>query len=1775
MEYTINEVAKRLHKKLSEYIETQYPISEISTQRKRTELLNRPGVISTEPFIEATPIYEIGDTYDQMNIPETAKKLMINLASLNPSIGVFQRPYVHQQRALEEFLTNKSDLIVSTGTGSGKTESFLHPMLNVLYDEAKNSPKTFKQRAVRALVLYPMNALVNDQMTRLRRLFNNEEIKGLFNVAAGRNIQFGMYTSRTPYAGAHSDEKDKYHLNDILKYYMDLETSNPDVVEVMKLRGKWPAKDIASFMTSKKKGHGPHKGKLTDAELLTRHEMQKTPPDILVTNYSMLEYMLMRPIERSIWESTKKWLQNDKNNQFLLILDEAHMYRGTSGAEVALLIRRLQGRLGVERDQIRCILTSASLGKAGDAGKAKEFAYQLTGKPINRDFELIEGTQQSRIEPREASIQEVEILSSINSESFVEYIKDYKKAILDLNHNFKQLGWLEPPNEQEKFQEYLYDNLQHYQPLSLIFQKISGNGTRLEELANLFCPEAELNSSKIAVSNLLLLANAAKKEDKILLPARVHIFFRGLAGVYSCINPSCESNQKGDLLGALYDDHRYSCKCGSKVYELMTHRYCGSVYLRGYISEEKNGKLFLWNESGNGIVGDKLTEIHFLVEQPREEALKKIEPMWLHLKTGFLIDTMPNLDQVNDYIKIYKSIEKPTSGKTKRYYSNAYSFEKCPCCLKNAKFNIRDLRTKGEQPFANLIREQFVIQPPSIPVEKSINEGRKVLIFSDGRQRAARLARDIPEEVEKDVLRQLLVKAAYELNNLEIEGSIGVELYPAILHFMNENNVRLLNDIDRKDLLLDLKEYVELISEEFETNDFEEIDFESRYFRDFKINNELKTRLIHVLASPGYSLYETTVGFVSPVSIKMLHRLVKDILSIEDLMKIAILFIREMLEDVAIDKDISNGDRCEIFGFYRNDEQWGRINGSISVELKKIIQIYVKTEEDVLRVVEALFSKRLCEHEHDKYYLNLNNLAIQDGINHTWYRCSKCKQIHAVNTNDTCPTCLSKGLDVLTAESEILNAEKGFWRTPIKNVLDGDKISNISVEEHTAQLSQKDPSIALATTEKYEMAFQDIILDENLGIVDILSCTTTMEVGIDIGSLTAVGLRNIPPQRENYQQRAGRAGRRGSSLSTVITYAQNGPHDGYYFENPQHIISGDTREALIYIDNKKIITRHLNAFMIQTYFHKYVEGDEQALSNIVESLGQTVDFFSINAPFDINSFERWLGRQINKKFKEFPEIYSIVPDEAAATIESKWELIKNAADYLGGNLQQAFEDIELELNQFYAEVEEGLEKEKHPDTQLLSFLFNYGFLPTYAFPRNLTSLYIQKWNSNTKKIVIDQRPQLDLNRALGEYAPGRQVVVNKKTYRIGGIFNPFAKNPEQPLAEMNLSENKMLYCLNCNYVTTHDVSDKDCPICKSSLLEKPYIRPLGFSPEKGREVRKGDKVQNFSYASTPQLVPGNEEAFEFKSIPGAKSMMSAHGADQELIVTNKGIDGKSGFSVCEDCGYIKPISRKGKFEEQLKHDKPFKVRSTSDSRCTGNLVEVFLGNDFKTDLLLIRLILDQHVDFNFATQWTEDAFVTLGEAFVLATSRVLDIDPQELTVGHRIKVLEDGNYDVDLYLFDNLSGGAGYSYVAGERIEDIKNEVYRVLKSCPNDCDGSCYKCLRNYQNQMKHSQMNRHLGLELFNYITLGESVVYDSKKKYQYLLPLIKAFELHNDKEFAQWCEQEEVIKLKNGKRIGLKNNIEKLMDDESIVYFSPYEIRNDLPNVYEKASLVLSFN
>ncbi|WP_261316118.1 DEAD/DEAH box helicase [Burkholderia dolosa] len=306
-----------------------------------------------------------------MQIPAAAKAVL-ELAAKHAGTGIPERPYKHQADALESFLGRGEEIIVATGTGSGKTECFLMPILGSLAAESSARPESWLNPGCRALLLYPMNALVNDQLSRLRRLMGQRDVAEYIRGRRPGRATFGMYTSRTPYPGVTSRARDQSRLRPLVQHaYLDLP---PDAKERLDREGKWPTKDLDGFIASS------FVTGANDSEMLSRGEMQVRCPDLLITNYSMLEYMLLRPIERSIFNQTAAWLAADKSNYFTVVLDEAHMYRGSGGAEVAYLLRRLHARLGVGRDRVRYILTSASLGKSPEAvARMKSFAADLSG----------------------------------------------------------------------------------------------------------------------------------------------------------------------------------------------------------------------------------------------------------------------------------------------------------------------------------------------------------------------------------------------------------------------------------------------------------------------------------------------------------------------------------------------------------------------------------------------------------------------------------------------------------------------------------------------------------------------------------------------------------------------------------------------------------------------------------------------------------------------------------------------------------------------------------------------------------------------------------------------------------------------------------------------------------------------------------------------------------------------------------------------------------------------------------------------------------------------------------------------------------------------------------------------------------------------------------------------------------------------------------------------------------------------------------------------------
>lgn len=308
--------------------------------------LNEKSRFSKGPIIEATPPFETGKSLRQLMDEGVLTNAFADLQST--SLPVDRSLYLHQEQTIRKICHEKRNAVVATGTGSGKTESFIIPILNYLLTQKQQNQLT---PGVRALLLYPMNALANDQMKRLRELLKNRP-----------EITFGIYTGET---------EEKYH-------------------------------------SGYEKYKRMHQQQPLPNELISREQMKKTPPHILLTNYAMLEYLMLRPADNVFF-------QGPYSNQWkFVVIDEAHTYTGAKGIEMAMLIARLKSTIGIETGHLSCIMTSASLGNGReDFGLVSDFASKIFREPFDTG-DVIEATKKTFVQSKVWGIPAVNIYENIN-----------------------------------------------------------------------------------------------------------------------------------------------------------------------------------------------------------------------------------------------------------------------------------------------------------------------------------------------------------------------------------------------------------------------------------------------------------------------------------------------------------------------------------------------------------------------------------------------------------------------------------------------------------------------------------------------------------------------------------------------------------------------------------------------------------------------------------------------------------------------------------------------------------------------------------------------------------------------------------------------------------------------------------------------------------------------------------------------------------------------------------------------------------------------------------------------------------------------------------------------------------------------------------------------------------------------------------------------------------------------------------------------------------------
>ena len=1673
--YGVKSTHDALKTKLLNYINTVYLGKNDSLRNACENTIETAGVLYQNPYIEANPAYiTVHDGISTAAINQDTKTILQGM--IDRRLGVFPSPYKHQIDALESFQEG-NDLFVSTGTGSGKTECFMWPLVTKLVLELMHSEETWNIRGLRAIMLYPMNALVSDQMGRLRKMIGN---KGdgfhdlIREISPGTRVpQFGMYTGRTPYPGPKVESENKKYAATIRKDILD----QPDEIkEKLKELGKYPSKkDLFKFVESLEI-NAESTTDPDDAELVTRHEMQQNCPDILITNYSMLEYMLMRPIEQSIWNATKEWLNSNEQNKLLFVIDEAHMYKGSSGGEVAYLIRRVLHKLSIGRDRVQFILTSASVPKGKD-DKVYQFACDLTAQDINKNsFRIIKGTEEEivldapEILPEKLFDYDIDALQSEWSEK-KEAIKDFATRVgFNMKCDFE---------DERSVEIELYNCLSKCNPMRRIMKATRGHATSFDELSSIVFPETKEEIAQKATSVFLAIAPLAKnKEGAVLFPARLHMLFRGLQGIYACSNPACsEKNHDSSLgLGRVFlNKPGTRCRCGSMIYELMNERSCGALFLRGYLDTTDGGEPFVWNEPGVQFA-NSLKEVHFYL-LPSDNSYKKkkgIKYAWLNTITG-------RLDHFSDHYEEKGFLHVAYSTAEIQGRPNIWTFKTCPKCEKR-NFVATDFATKGNEPFFNLVSEQFYVQPPVPKFSTAINQGRKVLLFSDSRQRAAVLARDLTRAADEDSMKKALTVAAKELQEWAInhdELPTMDLLYVFFLKVAYQNNLMFFYGNNEKELREDLEKFKERYEKKGDAIKYTKISQMTFSHRP----DQYSEHLLRQLCNNFRSLTDAGLCWIEPCDVEddVFDEIEESFeennieMSIEDYKSLFAAWAMEiMTSEYAVGSDIDDKVRRQITSYRR---RLGVENPmDLPPRIRDLLLEHGYTKEQITVISKELSRFLSISNTSSSYYLNLKSIALRFGEDHEWYKCPRCSGVFPFTIWGKCAHC-GDGIPVKMEVEDFKGIN--FWREPVLKAVHGDPqalMTRINTEEHTAQLSHKDQrQKTWSTTEDFEMRFQNVYVNNDRP-VDILSCTTTMEVGIDIGSLTAVGLRNIPPMRENYQQRAGRAGRRSAAISTIVTYTDNRPHDSFYFHNPDQIITGSPSTPWIDVENKKLASRHMNVILITDFYDHMGSGaDQESIQHLFEQqYDQLISF-------------------VNSRTEENYNLEALVPK----SVEFDFGEYKN----------QFISQIEALKSKVTDFPDEYLEDDNSPKT-VLDALLEEGIFPTYSFPKDVVGFYVEDYSGSR----IEQKPERPLETAISEYAPGRIIVINKTTYKSGGIYSFHSKfkagaqeYPARPFFESLDYFKPVFYCDDqaCNWMGL--TYSKQCPFCgKETIKQNNLLKPWGFAPEAGRKSLEADPEAELTYAEDPcySITPAEEEMI---TVGQFDNLRYSKRSDDPLIILNKGPN-SNGFMVCKDCGAAVPGNEIEPLEKLWRpYNHPYNKIQCKHS--ASQVVNTYLGSQFRTDMVVYEITLDsQIINVDPKGLWIRSAAQTVAEAMTLAGGRILDIEFSEIKSGYRLRYdLSNGKAFVDVFLFDSLSSGAGYCSALAERTEELFAETANILQSCPDKCESACHQCLQHYWNQRIHHLLDRFAGLDLLEWCKtskLSEPLSYDSQDRL--LLPL-----------------------------------------------------------------------
>ena len=1860
-----------------DYLDTAFRIRDPIITKERRNLLEQENTICTDPLLEPVPRYQPSryylhtlaesDTPDNPlgNMTPKARHAFAELALS----GLFESEpvthhstcrfeakhplYTHQAEMLARGLCSGKPGIVTSGTGSGKTESFLLPVFACLSQEAmhwsapaKNylgrrwwqdeegqpyqswsaikeakSSQPFQPHrqgekrpaAVRALVLYPMNALVEDQLVRLRRALDSDTARGALNQHfQGNRLFFGRYTSATPVTGflKHPRLDDKKECErqirkheELFKEFAKFQTTqdaarrqdqtarqaNPDFGSDDEVRYLFPSVD--------------------GSELCSRWDMQATPPDILITNISMLSAMLAREVDAPIFDQTRHWLTTHDDAYFFLILDELHLQRGSAGTEVCYLLRLLIERLGLQapehRHKLRIMASSASLPTEGAEGDdSLAYLWDMFGRMGTHQQPGHSGFS-SKSEWREAVFPG----ATINTPPENNHLLDIAPFTEFLN-----AFWGGTPERPAQYQGQPADFAKQWQAVhrallpasktadlpTLIDETVTETTWRLADacwseldgraramplntLASRLFGQHD-DAALLALRGLLIVRGMtdglpfAWLQSAADLPTfRLHLFFRGLEGLFAPVisqdHPADIPIDRRRYAGLLHIEpgQSYDASTGEprRLLEVLRCECCGELFFGGMRSGHDADKGIELSPADPELEGlpdnaalqmfEKLSHdryaIFWMPTRPVTPAPSTAKSdQWLpaqlnpasaviRLNQACISPKNKTQDWISGYLYLRSGVDRHNRNNASHGTAVPYA---CPACNTDYSRRQRDFLLSPIRSFrTGFAKTSQLLATELFDLLRLDRPDPKIVAFSDSRQDAARAALDIESRHHDDTRRELLVKALRAMPRVDRATlqKRKKEIHAKLAKAAGDEDAALEKEWEQiqqqlksagpanddsiaiRDLVGDPSEpnYVgraenrvalpQLIREFVriglhpadpagvakikgfswqdlfdENNDI--IDWRDSSGDEQKDLNDARTEVItKILMSLVQTVFSRT--YFSLEETGLAYPCLATAPGWSGRMGILDAFLRVFCDGYRLYDDYDPwADPGNPKKTWNEAKDIGKTH-----RVRQFAQKLWPPSELDQRLNEVLQAFKAVGHANGLISIPNVRLRLVEAGTSAW-RCESCGRVHLHHGAGYCTRCYQPLLK--TANLPI--AELRHSHHLAKRVERHEEPFRLRCEELTGQTDDGAERLRL---------FRGIILSKHgddalyrrARLVDMLSVTTTMEVGIDIGPLQAVYQGNMPPQRFNYQQRVGRAGRRRQAYSAVLTVCRGRSHDLHYFRHPQRI-TGD-------VPPPPFLTKTQDSIALRFLRKAWLCAAFADIRTDCEKAGQSYPGDNIVPP-DIHgeflpSATYFQNNAWKNRLRQALQARVLYRDAIAGNLCVDSEL---SDQYLINALSvdQLLQDIE------------NIDRSMLLERGLAHLLAEAGLLPMYGMPTRVRNLYLGPHRQ------ADDQPgwtwdmlDRDVELAIHEFAPGSTLIRDKRRHLCVGFTAPLPdiyripKNNEiKPHDSGAFSDT--FYMAECDYcgawrAMTQATQATPCQACGQDVSVTTECR----TPSAFRTDFQPDSVDE------DELLSGRHrtvaaEGCEVVLNPINDCNLALHLMHRsQIFQLNRGAangDGSfAGFQVSERhvrC-YLPNRDRhrptQVSLTEQYVADEPRFAKLGRMVEAAPSSGSFWLAAHKTTDSLFIaptRCPPGSRIHRVGKTGSLSVRAAAISATFLLAQRAALDldIDPDEFDVLEPRRTRNANGDEIPLLqMADQLVNGAGFCERLARPGNDGQPLIVGIIRSIVHDlecypladfldadhiasCDQACYRCLQRYGNRAWHGLLDWRLGL-------------------------------------------------------------------------------------------------